>query len=37
LRPEHAALGGILGLSALLEFVKVSQNGYANVFYSAAV
>jgi 4-amino-4-deoxy-L-arabinose transferase-like glycosyltransferase len=37
LRPEHAALGGILTLSGLLQFVKLSQNGYANVFYSAAV
>ena len=37
LRPEHAALGGILVLSGLLQFVKLGQNGYANVFYSAAV
>ncbi len=37
LRPEHAALGGILLLSGLLELVRVGQNGYANVFYSAAV
>jgi 4-amino-4-deoxy-L-arabinose transferase-like glycosyltransferase len=36
-RPEHAALGAILLLSCLLEFVKLSQNGFANVFYSAAV
>jgi 4-amino-4-deoxy-L-arabinose transferase-like glycosyltransferase len=36
-RPEHAALAAILVLSGLLEFVKLSQNGYANTFYSAAV
>jgi 4-amino-4-deoxy-L-arabinose transferase-like glycosyltransferase len=36
-RPEHAALGGILVISCLLEFVRLSQNGYANVFYSSAV
>jgi 4-amino-4-deoxy-L-arabinose transferase-like glycosyltransferase len=34
---EHAGLGGILALSGLLEFVKLSQNGYANIYYSAAV
>ena len=36
-RPEHAALGAILVLSGLLEFVRLSQNGFANAFYSAAV
>jgi 4-amino-4-deoxy-L-arabinose transferase-like glycosyltransferase len=33
----YAALGAILVLSALLELVKLGQNGYANTFYSAAV
>jgi len=33
----HAALLGVLGLSALLEFNRLSQNGYANNYYSAAV
>jgi 4-amino-4-deoxy-L-arabinose transferase-like glycosyltransferase len=37
LAPRHAALAAILALSGLLEFVKLSQNGYANTFYSAAV
>ncbi|MGD1051262.1 MAG: glycosyltransferase family 39 protein [Solirubrobacteraceae bacterium] len=37
LRPEHLCLAAILTLSGLLEFVKLSQNGYANTFYSAAV
>ena len=35
--PEHAALAAILTLSGLLEFVRLSQNGYANIFYAAAV
>jgi len=34
---EHAGLGAILVLSGLLEFVRLSQNGYANIYYSAAV
>ena len=34
---EHAALAAILLLSGLLEFVRLSQNGYANTYYSAAV
>ncbi len=34
---EHLGLAAILVLSGLLEFVKLSQNGYANVYYSAAV
>jgi 4-amino-4-deoxy-L-arabinose transferase-like glycosyltransferase len=34
---QHAALAAILLLSGLLEFVRLSQNGYANSFYSAAV
>jgi 4-amino-4-deoxy-L-arabinose transferase-like glycosyltransferase len=37
LRAEHVCLAAILTLSGLLEFVKLSQNGYANTFYSAAV
>jgi len=35
--PQHGALAGILVLSGLLEFVRLSQNGFANIFYSAAV
>ena len=35
--PQHAALAAILVLSGLLEFVRLSQNGFANGFYSAAV
>ncbi len=34
---EHVALAAILVLSGLLEFVRLSQNGYANDYYSAAV
>jgi len=37
LRREHGALAGILVLSGLLEFVKLTQNGFANIYYSAAV
>jgi 4-amino-4-deoxy-L-arabinose transferase-like glycosyltransferase len=37
LRPEHFALAAIVTLSALLEFVRLSQNGFANIYYSAAV
>ncbi len=37
LAPQHPALAGILVLSGLLEFVKLSQNGFANTFYAAAV
>ena len=37
IRPEHGALAAILTLSALLEFVRLSQNGFANNFYAAAV
>jgi 4-amino-4-deoxy-L-arabinose transferase-like glycosyltransferase len=36
-RPRHAALGCVLALSALLNIRNLSQNGYANTFYSAAV
>jgi 4-amino-4-deoxy-L-arabinose transferase-like glycosyltransferase len=35
--PQHAALAAIVVLSGLLEFVRLSQNGFANGFYSAAV
>ena len=34
---HYAALGGILALSALLDFLHLSRNGYANTYYSAAV
>jgi 4-amino-4-deoxy-L-arabinose transferase-like glycosyltransferase len=33
----HAPLAAVLGLSALLNSYALSQNGYANTFYSAAV
>jgi 4-amino-4-deoxy-L-arabinose transferase-like glycosyltransferase len=36
-RIEHLGLGAILVLSGLLEFVKLSQNGWSNIYYSAAV
>jgi 4-amino-4-deoxy-L-arabinose transferase-like glycosyltransferase len=35
--PAHVGLAAILVLSGLLEFVRLSQNGYANVYYSATV
>jgi 4-amino-4-deoxy-L-arabinose transferase-like glycosyltransferase len=35
--PRHLALTGVLALSAVLNTVELSQNGYANVFYSAGV
>ncbi|HEY1777146.1 MAG TPA: glycosyltransferase family 39 protein [Solirubrobacteraceae bacterium] len=34
---EYAGLGGVMLLSGLLEFVKLGQNGFANIYYSAAV
>ena len=34
---EHVALCAVLLLSGLLEFVRLSQNGFANSYYSAAV
>jgi 4-amino-4-deoxy-L-arabinose transferase-like glycosyltransferase len=37
LAPQHLALAGVLALSALLNLNKLSQNGYANIFYSAGV
>ncbi|MGD0981416.1 MAG: glycosyltransferase family 39 protein [Solirubrobacteraceae bacterium] len=36
-RPEHFGLAAILALSCLLEFYKLGQNGYANLYYSAGV
>jgi 4-amino-4-deoxy-L-arabinose transferase-like glycosyltransferase len=35
--PRHLALGAVLALSAVLNLVRLSQNGYANIFYSAGV
>ncbi|HEX3563689.1 MAG TPA: glycosyltransferase family 39 protein [Solirubrobacterales bacterium] len=35
--PRHLALTGILALSGLLEFNNLTQNGYANTYYSGAV
>ncbi len=37
LAPQHLALAGVLALSAVLNVNKLSQNGYANIFYSAGV
>ncbi len=37
LAPAHLALAGVLALSAMLNVNKLSQNGYANIFYSAGV
>jgi 4-amino-4-deoxy-L-arabinose transferase-like glycosyltransferase len=34
---RHLGLLGALGLSAVLNLYRLSQNGYANVFYSAGV
>jgi 4-amino-4-deoxy-L-arabinose transferase-like glycosyltransferase len=36
-RPEHLGLAGVLLLSCLLELRRLSQNGFANDYYSAAV
>ena len=36
-RPQHAALVGILVLSSVLNMRKLAQNDYGNTFYSAAV
>ena len=36
-RPEYLGLAAILALSCLLEFYKLGQNGYANLYYSAGV
>lgn len=37
LGPQHAGLVAILALAAVLDLHRLSQNGYANVYYSAAV
>jgi len=37
LEPHRVALAAILAGAALLEFNRLSQNGYANVFYAAGV
>ena len=37
LRWHHAALAGVLGLAAAMNLVNLSQNGYANTYYAAAV
>ncbi len=37
LSPWHAALAAVLVLSAVLNFRRLGQNGYANIFYSAGV
>jgi 4-amino-4-deoxy-L-arabinose transferase-like glycosyltransferase len=37
LAPAHLGLAAILVLSGLLQFVRLSQNGYANTYYAAAV
>jgi 4-amino-4-deoxy-L-arabinose transferase-like glycosyltransferase len=37
LAPRHAGLAAILALSALLNLRQLSQNGYANTYYSGAV
>jgi 4-amino-4-deoxy-L-arabinose transferase-like glycosyltransferase len=37
LAPQHFALAGVLALSTVLNVNKLSQNGYANIFYSAGV
>ncbi len=34
---HHLALCGVLALSAVLNLYRLSQNGYANIFYSAGV
>ncbi len=36
-RPEHIALGAVMALSAVLNINRLSQNEYANTFYSAGV
>jgi len=37
LAPHHLALGAILAGAAVLNLNRLSQNGYANVFYAAGV
>src|ERR1700730_12134822 len=36
-QPQHLAPAGVLALSAVLHAPRPAQNGYANIFYSAAV
>ncbi len=36
-QPRHLALAGVLALSAVMNTNRLAQNGYANIFYSAAV
>ena len=36
-RLRHLALAAVLAFSAVLDAYRLSQNGYANVFYSAGV
>ncbi|HEV2924865.1 MAG TPA: glycosyltransferase family 39 protein [Solirubrobacteraceae bacterium] len=35
--PQHLALAGVLAFSAVLNTNRLSQNGYANIYYSAGV
>ena len=35
--PHHLALAAVLALSAVLNTYRLSQNGYANIFYSAGI
>jgi 4-amino-4-deoxy-L-arabinose transferase-like glycosyltransferase len=35
--PQHLALAGVLAFSAVLNTHRLSQNGYANIYYSAGV
>jgi 4-amino-4-deoxy-L-arabinose transferase-like glycosyltransferase len=37
LAPHHLALAAVLALSGVLNLHRLSQNGYANIFYSAGV
>ncbi|HUB35533.1 MAG TPA: glycosyltransferase family 39 protein [Solirubrobacteraceae bacterium] len=37
LRVRHLALGAVMALSAVMNTYRLSQNGWANVFYSAGV
>jgi hypothetical protein len=34
---RHLALAGVLALSAVFNTHRLSQNGYANIYYSAGV
>jgi 4-amino-4-deoxy-L-arabinose transferase-like glycosyltransferase len=36
-KPRHVGLVAVLVLSGVLEFVNLAQNGFANIYYSAAV